>query len=148
MSRIGKFPAYDLEKSVSCIGAKAQPTLLSILSPNFKAMLVLYDELCDFLSSGIVLTDDLIFEYRRTSCANSVSFQTLPVKFEINLIKIMMSLMSVFCFENQILSDARMYNNIFFSKGIFILELLILNKMNLSKNVSIFILKMVYLFIF
>ncbi len=127
------FPAFDIEKSVSRIGAKAQPKLMTSYTTMFKSLLVSHKDITEFLGSGISLTDKMLIQYRRGTCAVSSGKQKLPVYYEYNILSIANCISSILCPKFFLLSNSLILNKIELNY-FFILELILISKSSKKKN--------------
>jgi F0F1-type ATP synthase alpha subunit len=99
-SKKGLYPALDIEKSVSRIGRKAQSTLMSWISNDFKSNLLSYLRIAELLSMGVSVSNEQRSSYNAGLAALGVWNQSKPRFFEDNVLSIIASNLKLICPKN------------------------------------------------
>jgi F-type H+-transporting ATPase subunit alpha len=91
------YPAMDITRSVSRIGSKAQPFLLTLISSKFKTMLQNFFKYSEFIRFNYTLSlyDQILFN--KAICASKLSIQREPRFFEESIILIIAAENGLLC---------------------------------------------------
>ena len=138
----GKFPSLDVEKSVSRIGAKAQPVAYSIKTNDFKHKLLKFNQYTQLLSTGMTLKNNEKKDFNHAKLINALVLQKKPINYETNLLNLYYSLNKSYCYKN-IALDQKIKINKINKKNFWIMQLILMTK-NSSKNIIKLIFKLLY----
>ena len=125
LANIKMYPAVDVEKSVSRIGSKAQPYLMTKFSSLLRTMLQTYKISSEAIKFGYTLSKYELREYYKAQCAYSLCQQREPRFFEENVILILAADLGLICPKHSKRDAKRLITVLYSKKNRWILQLIL-----------------------
>ena len=119
------YPAIDIFKSVSRVGARAQPFLIKYASSLVQSHLLAYHQFAELRLAGATIPVTSEAAYKKSVCFFNLIQQREPRFFEENLIIILAADLGILCYKTTSVSIAQLLPQLYTSKNRWLLWLLV-----------------------